>query len=404
MINKYYYNKMNNRWKKDFIEEYMTILEKELEEFRSYEENEQREFENNVYYNSGITEDFIYEKSIETRIHDILNGMDTSNVSLKYKFQEKSQFFNFQEVRFSTKTMNFMTDIYLEVVMPELSEKHKFSLLSTMVSFNGFNGNTIENNSMVACIFKQICSGRNIKQNNNILQIPIFNFDTFKTGNCTGLPVNKYNDAYIIRLVHTSGYEYLKEFEFNIIVNGTITAFSEKGTSMRCQSMKDIKNNNFMILTGDGSYWNLSRPYYDELFSGKYIINSSCLKIVKCILLCYIPDFQCDEPEINSVSLISDNKEIISFDVSELLDFNIFDIKIYCMPLCKEFSDWDEIDRLFKNNHKNISSDGIEFSKLGKDTKLQINYDKASQIGHKLIYCKIGFRECVIDDYMFNIK
>jgi hypothetical protein len=388
---------MNNRWKKDIIENDM--IEKELEEFRNYEENEQRDFENNVYYNTEIPDDFIYEKNTGDGIIDIINGMDTSNVSLKYGCRKISEYF--REFYFDARTMNFITDIYLEVVMPEssldLSEKQKYALFVTFVTF-GTKNNTIEFNTVLSCIFNQICSGRNIKQNNNIIQIPIFNFDTLRTGFHLGLPVDTYdNHQHIINLTFYNGHEYLKDFEFSIIVNGIIA-----NNTIRNQSGKDIKNNNkFLILAGQWSHWKVSELFYGKLVSN-YRIMSGKSSIVKCISFCHIPNFQYDEPEINSVSLISDKKEIIRFDINELLDFNIFGVKIYCMPLCKEFSDWNEIYRLFKNNH--ISSDGLDFSKLGENIELQINFDKPSQMDDILIYCGIGFRECVIDNYMFKIK
>jgi hypothetical protein len=387
-----------DRWNEDLMIE--DNLEKELEEFREYEEDEQREFEHNIYYNSGISDiisnDFICAKSPHEGYQDIRNGIDMSNISLKIGGYKPIKHDGDVDFCFDFyNSMNFITDIYLEIKMPEsfldLTEKQKYVLLDTLITLN-ISKKQINRSYMLSCIFNQICSGRNIKQHNNIIQIPIFNFDTFKTKINKGFPTRQCKSVHSVFLtIKIYEYEYLKNLNFSLIVNGIVV-----DSYMKKQDM----NNKFLVLSSEHDHWEVSKRYYDteELFSAKYEIYFNCIDFVaKCILFYYIPDLHDDAPEIHSIKLLSDNKEIISYDVNELLNFEIFDIKIYCVPLCKEFSNFEQIHKLFQNNCKNISSNGIIFSKLGKKIEMQINFDKLSQGGHNIIFCAIGFKEYIID-------
>ena len=234
---------------------------------------------------------------------------------------------------------------------------------------------------MITCIFNQLCSGKNIKQDNNIIIIPLFNFDTFidnkgivynhqdhkPTIFDNNLPEKyKYNGLPAILLIYhyiqiciEMTDQYIKTLKFSIICNGNN------------YNVDHIKYHlKYNVIGYD------LKPYISFLLMENNIIREKINTkhkldlnyITKAILIYFSPlSYQSNDqiPIIEKIILSSKEIDLLYFEANDLLDIEIFGIKIYVLPLSKEFSDWEHIRETLDstgNVLKKLSSSGINFS------------------------------------------
>jgi hypothetical protein len=109
--------------------------------------------------------------------------------------------------------------------------------------------------------------------------------------------------------------------------------------------------------------------------------------IIKAILIYFSTQTEMTDeskPLIQSIMLSgkdgNKDRDIMEFNTDDILDFEIFGIKIYILPLCKEFSDWERIYETFRNPDnvlKKLSSSGINFkiiSRIAGNIYLKMNF------------------------------
>ena len=131
--------------------------------------------------------------------------------------------------------------------------------------------------------------------------------------------------------------------------------------------------------------------------------------IVKYIMIYFTPTkdinfWQMTEnyPLINKVSLHINNSELLEFENEDLLDFEIFGIKIYMLPLCKEFSDFENINETFKNPLKLLSSSGINFSCID-EAYFEIDLENKSDM-YEINYIGVNFNSIMIGYGLCNLR
>jgi hypothetical protein len=288
--------------------------------------------------------------------------------------------------------IDILKDIYLEIELDdslfELSSEQKYELFDTYVNLC-CGGKLVTSNKILSCIFSNIISGRNIKYDNNIIQIPLFNFDTFvcQFYDIIGLPVVAliYHDIEIqIPIIKQS----IKKFKYKIVANGFVcsTAIRNKilDTIGKCTTIECV------MIESQNEVYNVKSSTQKNILYFNHII--------KCILVYFIPekDTYADQdfsPNIESIKLHTRYKEILDFVADDLLDIEIFGIKIYLIPLCKEFSDWERIHECFKKVHKNISVSGINFSRLD-EISIELNLNISS--GYNIVYNALNLNSCAI--------
>lgn len=378
-----------DEWKEEKIyEEFDDKLEKDLEDYRTMLENEHREFEEKINNNNG----FIDEKTLGSALIEMISYQSTeSSVNLKIEgFQNNPN--NTIDFCIIKNEIDIIRDIYLEIYLGEsifeLSLEQKYALIDTKISLN-VGSRRIIYSSILDCIFFNIISGRNIKENDNVIQIPIFNFDTFE------LEPNKKIGLYVLALalnidvhLHFDIFNScLRNFKYKLLVNGTVI-----------HDRIDLFNK---IRYSNKEYMRLNSQYIKyHASNNNYICKMFINHVVKCILIYFAPDASLPKEyestnnitddntdnmsSVKSIKISTNNKIILDFEGDDLLDFEIFGIKIYLLPLCKEFSDWERIYECFKKVHKKISVYGINFSMLSK-ASLEVKLDDYLQNNNTIL-------------------
>ena len=70
-----------------------------------------------------------------------------------------------------------------------------------------------------------------------------------------------------------------------------------------------------------------------------------------------------DYPDIKNVKLKCNGIFVKDYDVDSLLTFEIFEIKIYIIPLSRDFSTFEQINESF-NNLTQLTSQNVNFSRI----------------------------------------
>jgi hypothetical protein len=282
---------------------------------------------------------------------------------------EKSSYDACLLFRINSSKIHYIDNIWLRIELPEslfdLTDKQKYSLLNTIITMRHGLYHQLSSNNMMSCIFNQICSGKNIKQNNNIIEIPLFNFDT--------MTANKRDSTQIGKQTHT-----YRGFPM-ILTDSTVDIYIH----MPGQCIEDLKYSLICDGCGYGAV-----PFLGSMYNGcaflhmqntiitektkikHYLRLCGINKIVKAIFIYFSPlTYQINDqiPMIEKVKLSVEDTDLIYFEPDDLLDIDIFGIKIYVLPLSKEFSDWDHINETFCSNGntlKQLSPSGINLSNI----------------------------------------
>jgi len=309
------------------------------------------EFENEEHQNEDYS-NIIEEKSRKEALFDLTNGYTPSNITVKVEQICKNSEFNFFIIESHNFDVinNFYLEIELDNNLDEITMEEKYALLNSRIKISTV-GDTIEDVSIMACLCNQICYGNNIKEDNHIIQIPLYNFDTCvdKKYNVKGHPV-----CHACPRIYLYLDNKIKHFNYKIIANGQAYP-------------KDIREH---IKTSRYSHVILQSQYERgslSIWRGRHKLNFN--HIAKYFLIYFSPDknvdfWQMNEnyPLICKLTLYVNGKNVLEFENEDLLDFEIFGIKIYLLPLCKEFSSFENINNTLKNPLKKLSSSGINLT------------------------------------------
>jgi hypothetical protein len=158
------------------------------------------------------------------------------------------------------------------------------------------------------------------------------------------------------------------QLKFKLIVNGMVY---NKDILQKLKFDKEYNKGEYLILQNQSFLVN-------QMKTCKLYFNH----ITKFILIYFRPvnetnywSLNEDYPSINKVSLYCNGYKALDFHNEDLLDFEVFGLKIYLLPFSKDVSDWESICETFKNPLKNLSSSGINMSRIDSMI-MHIDYDK----------------------------
>jgi hypothetical protein len=255
-------------------------------------------------------------------------------------------------------SIDVIDNIYLEMDAPNF--ENKYDLLQMVIKLS-VGGSVIYDSTLLTCIFNQIASSKNIEEYEDKIRIPILNFDTYydKKHDMRGFPI-KHLQWHAVKII----LYYPNNDLFRLIING-----------------KQYEND-IMIMIRNNRYDNIvliNTIFKEELNKlNKYILS---LNLINKFILIFIEENEYNEeniftytPIINKIILNCDKQDVLDFTDDDLLDIEIFGIKIYVLPMCSEFSDWESIREVYRNPIKNLTGNGINFSKID-NTYLQIEFE-----------------------------
>jgi hypothetical protein len=300
------------------------------------------------------------------------------NVRVVFSDNNMTWFDHVNYLRFSIESskIHYIDNIWLKIELPEslfdLTDKQTYSLLNAIVILKiGLYSMSV--NNMMTCIFNQICSGRNIKQNNNMIEIPLFNFDILSANKKEAYDskqIHAYRGFPTISIVDTTEIEIempeqcIEDLKYSLICDGH---------NYGRVRIKERIDSEILFLYMQNTIMTASiKTRYFLPISGKN-------KIVKAILIYFSPlTYQINNqvPMIEKVTLYINDKVLLCFEADDLLDVDIFGIKIYVLPLSKEFSDWEHINGTFCSNGnvlKQLSPSGINSHEM-YDMHLNIKF------------------------------
>ena len=331
-------DKYDLTWREKINDE--SSLERELENEKNNLENDKINFENEISFfkKTDLEKDFIetdkYNKLIDLLFNEnTINNM-TDTFFYCYPNKENSTIFKI------LRCADIITKIYLELKFDSLFEdiplSDKLNLLDGTVTLV-IGEVQIISSTILTCIFNAICTGHNIKCNNNIIQIPLFIFNTL---------IDKYN-IYGLPLISL----FCHKVEIDIILKNKIKHMTSKllinGIFLE-EKKQIIDHTHEFIIFQNIIYKKKIRDYTQKLLI-KYFYT-------KFILVYFTPidntdDLFIEYPEIIEASLTSNKNilPIISWDSDNILSFEIFGIKIYGLPLSKDMSTWEKIQESLTN-------------------------------------------------------
>ncbi|AYV80349.1 MAG: hypothetical protein Gaeavirus36_2 [Gaeavirus sp.] len=265
--------------------------------------------------------------------------------------------------------------IYLQLELPneqtELSLEEKFALLESTYSLE-IGGSCIYQSDITTCIFNQLCINEYISEIDNTIQIPIYNFNNCsnKKLNINGFPCPEYH-----------------EIRFSFRMNKLLTKYKYKLILKNQYLGKIIKQKLESILKKSSYNFSLDGLPSDDMMISFPIMQSSTLTLYeqsslsnirlnfnllsKCLLIYFKPiknsniwDFLYEYPAISNIKLSLNSQDPIIYEQDELLDFEFFGIKLFIVPLSKDFSSWENINSVLSDPVNNMSPDGLCFSKI----------------------------------------
>lgn len=321
-------------------------LERELEIEKNNLENNKINFENeiSILNKTDLEKDFIEADQYNKLIDLVFNENIINHVSTFYYCYPNIKETNIFKI---TRNADTITKIYLELefdsIFEDISLSDKLNLLDGKVKLI-IGGVEIFTCSILTCIFNAICTGHNIKCNNNIIQIPLFIFNTLIDFNIPGLPLIslKYHEVEIsIKLKNK-----IENMTWKLLVHGIYLRDSK-----RTDLVKFI--NEFIIF--QNSIYQQKIIDYLQKINIKYFHT-------KFILVYFTPienrdDLFNEYPEIIEASLTT--KKNIFWDSDNILSFEIFGIKIYVLPLSKDMSTWEKIQESLTNPIEKMSFNDI---------------------------------------------
>ncbi len=305
-------------------------LESELEKERKYIENELNNMENDIIKNDDnniILED-------KCGVYDLIfDNLEFSETIYRIPPKITNTYYDFT----ITNGGDILNKVYLEITLDDESECFDdFSLDKKMEIFNimlkfyvGYN--QINHTNILTLLFFNHCNDNFIKQNDNIIQIPLYDFSNFYTKGLplismqySGLKLELYNDN--------------NKFKFELCC--VYYLFQNDIRKDIC-----IKEHNFLMFS-------------NFLYGFDYIPKSNKYACSNFRTKCLILQFDNNESELYDVNVYDFNNEIVhQYQCDEILKIEIYGIKLYIVPFCNEFSTLDNIKRLIKEPFENITDE-----------------------------------------------
>ena len=370
--------KYDNKWIEQINDEY--LLEKELELSRNNLENEKLEFEKNLILDNKtmLEDDFIREDEYN-KLYDLIISKEDVKYAPTFFYIDNPKI-NGNQTKYNftiTRNADTYTSIYLELhfdrYFDDLSTKDKYTLLNANVTLE-IGGSEIITLNLLTCIFYSICHGGNIKQENNSIQIELFNFNTlindFYRKTPHGIPIIslQYHEIRI----NISLDKPIDNINMKLLINGIF-----QDTSLRrdlCVNQHEflIFTNNKIINKNDTNNIHIDY-FYTKFFLIYFIPNDD-----------YIDDLFIEYPEITDTYLMKkqykNTNEITKWSTDDILSFEIFGIKIYVLPMSRDLSTWEYIaetmkDPLNKMSLNNIRYTGYESYYLDIDTTIDESFN-----------------------------
>jgi hypothetical protein len=355
---------ISNKYWNDDMFLYEERLENELLKYNNDLEKDQEEFENEINkYNESLNDDFITncinnpEMELEMGLsfidfHTKINDTNINNKIKEYKIFDKV-----------INKCDYIKNIVLEIELNEsfhnLTFEKKRNILETQITLS-LCGNNVNIVNVLNCLFYDICTNKKISQNNNIIQFCIIDFSLYKTSNKIfyGLPILKTQNSDMRVRVSTD-----LKCKMNLIINGLLFDTQNKSDIIKYGNSFEFsffQNQN----TGEKQLkTSLNKIKLNFKHPTKYLL-FYLLSIDK-----YNDDLFIDYPNIKNVKLKCNGMLVKEYDVYALLTFEIFEIKIYILPLSRDFSTFEQINESF-NNLTQLTSQTVNFSSI--DTAILI--------------------------------
>jgi len=227
---------------------------------------------------------------------------------------------------------NIALVIELPTLFADLSVEDKFLLFSA--KYGNIIGNISLYQDLLFLIFCEKCKGNFVDDSSSRLVIPLYSFNN-------GL--NLYN----LKCSSINGFLKIN----NKLAN---CKFSLRVNWEKSNKAPDLTYKQTPILLGS-----FDRHSLADKNSYRLCANG----IIKYILIYFIPknasnywDLNENYPIVTKATIKTNNQIFLEFENEDLLDFGIFGITIYLLPLSKEVSNWDSISEVFKNFRKLTSS------------------------------------------------
>jgi len=233
----------------------------------------------------------------------------------------------------------------------------KYSLMLTRCSQN-----------LLLHIFSEMCKGNMVDESSSTVIIPLYSFN-----NGLNLHDTKINsDSCLIVSNKLLGYK------FSLRVNWRK---SNKAPSFTCKKTIGLEG--------------MIRSIHDLNKRGSYIFASS-FAIIKYILIYFYPmdtsnywDLNENYPIVTKATIESDNQTILEFENEDLLDFEIFGINIYLLPLSKEVSSWESIHEVSKNDGLGLTSCGLNTS-LHHNIRIKLEIENQPSTPYCVVFSPVG--------------
>jgi hypothetical protein len=371
---KNYVTKNNRKIDKEY-ELFEDNLEKELELERERFECDQKDFEKNLNFKDRLDFSEFYE---ETNQHDklmeLFSGYDYVDHTFIYNPIGSKTKKRFTIIRQCDIIKDFVLQIELGESFDGLSIEEKYGILESEFELE-IGGCRIDKTSILNALFIQICKGKSILERDNIIQIPIYDFNNMmykhdnKLSKFKGLPIISisYNEIRINLEVPP----ILSRFKFDLIVNGMLNQNEDR---------KTLAQGKWEFLV-----------YLNELFTEEYEENKfQKIRLPfnnpsKFVLLYFKPkiysntnffDFTTNYPLIENAELICNGIKCLNFSEAddEILSFDFFGIKIYLLPYSSDVDSWEKIQKMFQDHYENLNSSCINSSRIDNMMlKLDIN-------------------------------
>ncbi len=366
----------NKTWHEDNINEFEYELEKELNNDKKQIEIEKEEFENKINQSYEFGNEYLNEKTGIELLTDTIINNNTSNGFTRLKGVKNTM--NNLEYNFRLpRNVDVINKVYLCIKINDdefgINENIKNAILNSYIMFSVADRYT-DRIKISNSLLQQIFTGDNIKEDteNNELQIPIYNFNYIKLNeNLNGLPVVSlvYSDVvFKIRCL-----EYIQNTKLSLLIESSVLP-----NKLRSQ----IAINKYIIMSLTTNIANSFARQIDELpLNTNYIDN-----IAKYIMLSFyryndedninLQDIDIEFARINfewkkEYNINEDN--YIEWDSEEILTCDLWGNRVYLLPLSRDLSSWEEVNKTFTqpNVVESIDKTGLDFNKIN-NLKLSI--------------------------------
>ena len=395
--------KKERRMEKDY-ELLEDNLEKELELSRIQMECESNDFEQSLRSNDKLDYNgFLEEDKFMDKLCELLTGNKYVDYVLKIEGSIKKNKDNIiKKFNFFTRNIDIINNVYLKMELDssfeELSSEEKYAILDSDIEFT-IGGSIIDKIKLLSCLFHHLCLGKSIIEKDNIIQIPIYDFNSLlykatkngnRFGNLKGLPlVAIYYHEICFSLFSP---KILSNFKINLVLEGKIIDTPER---------KDMAlNNDLEFLVFQNNIYEHKEKYYNN-------INLRFNNQSKFMLIYFKPkvftstnfwDLSLEYPQLENAKLNFNGGSLdFSDEDGEILSFEFFGITIYLLPYSNDVDTWEKIKESFGNIYENFNHSFINFSRLD-NVKLNLDisgnkenfYIVINNINFNIIHFKSG--------------